>query len=486
MRDDLTATREEHRDRLRAAGREPYPTWHGRTHTAATVHEEYGPLSQQAVTVTVAGRVRARREHGGIHFLDLHDATGSIQVLCRADLLGAESFQSLADLDVGDIIAATGSITKTRAGEVSIEARTWTPLTKALVPLPSKRAGLQDEEERARHRELDLLANTETRRVFDVRTRILRGLREFLAREGFTEVETPVLQHLAGGASARPFRTHHAALNLDLSLRIAPELFLKRLIIGGAERIFELGKAFRNEGIDRQHNPEFTLCELYVAYATVEDLLPLTERLVVELVTAIQGSPQITYQGQAINLTPPWPAITFIEAIEHAAGVHVLRERDPAVYLRALERLGASRPADQSLPHLMDELLTEAVRKKTTGPLVIWDAPTELFPLAKRKPREPALVQRFSLIVAGMELVNAYTEENDPAEQESRFREQARLRGETEIYPLDADYLEALKVGLPPTAGWGLGVDRLVMLAANQRSIRDVIAFPLLRPRTTH
>lgn len=481
MAKHLLAAREEHRDQLALAGKNPYPTWNERRNLASEITLRFQKLERKSVTV--AGRVGVLRTHGGVCFLDLRDASGQIQLLFKKDVLGDALFSLLDTTDPGDILAVHGTVVRTTAGEISVEAKTWTLLSKALASPPEKRSGLQNNEERSRRREVDLLANEETRQVFTVRSRVLEILRNFLTTNGFTEVETPILQHLAGGAAALPFRTHHHALNLDLSLRVAPELYLKRLVIGGYEKVFELGRVFRNEGIDRQHNPEFTICELYQAYATVEDLIPLAERLISDLLTEIQGSPRIPYQRQTLNFLAPWPRVSFVEAVEKATGVNVLTERDADAYLKALKRLRVEPPEDQTLPNLMDELMTEAVRKKTAGPLLISGAPTELEPLAKRDPNEPRLVQRIQLVAAGMELMKAYTEENDPVEQELRFREQSKLRGQTEIHPFDTEYLEALKVGLPPTAGWGMGVDRLVMLAANQPSIRDVLFFPLLRPK---
>lgn len=480
MASQLVADREAHRDALRRAGHDPYPTWHGRTHTAAAV-AALRP-GRRARRVTVAGRSGVARAHGSIRFLHLRDATGTIQVLFRRDRLGI-TYDALEAIDPGDVLAVSGTVTKTQTGEVTVEAHRWTLLTKALTAPPEKRVGLVDAEGRARRRELDLIANEDTRRVFVARSTVIEALRALLASEGYTEVETPILQHLAGGAAARPFRTHHQALNLDLFLRVAPELPLKRLIIGGYEAIFELGRVFRNEGIDRQHNPEFTLCELYRAYATVEDLVPFTERLIARLARAVRGKTTVTYQGHTLAFRPPWRRVRFVDAVRRATGINVLTERSPAAYRAALKKLGAAPPADESLPNLIDELFTEGVRKKTRGPLHVLGAPVELVPLAKRDPKDHRLAQRLQVVAAGMELVNAYTEENDPVEQAARFHKQARLRGHTEIHPLDAEYLEALKVGLPPTAGWGLGVDRLVMLLADQPNIRDVIFFPLLRPR---
>lgn len=481
MTDRLRADREQHRDALRRARIDPYPTWHGRTHAAAEISANFARLKGRAVTV--AGRAGVARVHGGIRFLDLYDASGKIQLLLSRARLGETSFARLESSDPGDFLAATGRVLKTTAGEISIEARTWTLLSKALAPLPEKRAGLKDDEERARRREVDLLANAETRATFGIRIRTLHALRSLLGERGFVEVETPILQHLAGGAAARPFRTHHNALDLDLFLRVAPELFLKRLIIGGYEKVFELGRVFRNEGIDRSHNPEFTMCELYQAYATVEDLIPFTERLIAGLVRAVHGRTSLTYQGQRLSFRPPWKRVRFAAAVRRATGLDILTERRPAAYLAALKTLGEKPPEDTSLPNLMDEVFTKSVRKKTRGPLHVLDAPAELVPLAKRRPDVPRLAQRLQVVVAGMELVNAYTEENDPVEQSARFQEQATLRGQTEIHPLDAEYIEALKLGLPPTAGWGLGVDRLVMLLADTPNIRDVLFFPLLRPR---
>lgn len=491
MATHLLAAREEHRDALRAAGKDPYPPWNEPRIPAGEIVRRYQEL--EGTKVTVAGRTGVLRSHGGIGFLDLQDASGRIQLLLKKDSLGSAPFLLLDAIDPGDILAARGIVARTAKGEISVEAQSWTLLTKALASPPEKRQGLKDAEERARKREVDLLANEATRRTFAVRSKVLEGLRAFLTLHGFTEVETPILQELAGGAAARPFRTHHHALDLDLSLRIAPELYLKRLIVGGYEKVFELGRAFRNEGIDRQHNPEFTICELYQAYATVEDLIPLTEQLISKLLADIHGSPRILYQGQTLNFASPWPRVSFVEALKKATGVNVLEARGADAYLKALKRLKVAPPEDQTLPNLMDALMTEAVRKKTAGPLLITGAPAELEPLAKRDQKEPRLVQRIQLVVAGMELVKAYTEENDPVEQEQRFREQSRLRrsqggkatsrGEAEVHPFDAEYLEALQVGLPPTAGWGMGVDRLVMLAADQPSIRDVLLFPLLRPK---
>lgn len=436
--------------------------------------------------MTVAGRIGAKRVHGGSAFLDVHDATGKIQALFREDVLGGDRYALLDALDLGDIIAVEGNAEKTRAGEDTVSAASWTLLTKSLVPLPDAWSGLQNVELRARQRELDLLVNPDARATLLTRSTIVRALRDFLHGKKFVEVETPILQATPGGASARPFTTHHEALDMDLALRIAPELYLKRLVVGGLERVFEIGRNFRNEGVDRQHNPEFTMCELYLAYATIEDLLPLTEELFASLLLSASGSLRIRYQGRELNFTPPWKRVSFVPALRDATGLDVMQEDDPGVYVAYLERQGITPPDARTLPALIETLYKEVVRKNVWDPVVLYDAPVMLSPLAKRREDVPALAQRMQLLAAGMELVNAYTELNDPTEQEERLREQEhyRARGDKEAQRLDPAYVHALRVGLPPTAGWGLGLDRLTMLLADRPHIRDVIAFPLFRPET--
>ncbi len=486
VREELRDARAEHVRRLQEAGRSLYPTWHGRTHSTAAVKHNARALITSREPVTVAGRLLSRRTHGGSTFADLHDAAGKLQALFRRDELGPEAYEPLDALDRGDILAVTGTVLETKAGELTVAAAAWTLLAKSLAPLPDTWAGLQDVETRARQRELDLLMNAETRGVFAVRSLVLEVLRDLLRREGFVEVETPVLQSLPGGASARPFVTRHNALDMDVYLRVSPELFLKRLVVGGYERVFEVARNFRNEGVDRQHNPEFTMCELYMAYATVDDLVPLTERLLGEVFLATRGGTRFSYQGKEIDFTPPWRQVRFVETLRDHTGIDVLHETDAQPYVACMKKNGITPPAVQTLPALVDELYREIVRKSVWDPVIVRDFPTYMEPLAKRHDDNPALVQRVQVLAAGMELVKAYTELNDPRDQEERFREQERLRagGDHSAQRLDTTFLDALRIGLPPTAGWGLGIDRLVMLAADRQHIRDVMLFPLFRTIT--
>ncbi len=428
-----------------------------------------------------------KRSHGGSIFLDVVDQSGKIQGLVKRDRIGDDRYRLLDATDIGDIVALTGPVEKTRTGEHTVSVNSWALLTKARTPLPDTWAGLQDHETRARTRELDLIANASARLVLEIRSRVLSLLRRFFSERGFLEVETPTLQPIPGGATARPFTTHHNALDLDLFLRISPELYLKRLVVGGIERVFEVSRNFRNEGVDRQHNPEFTMCECYLAYARVDDLIPLTEELFRSFLGEIRGGLTIVYRGRQLDFTPPWPQIQFVAALKERTGIDVLHEKDPAVYRKVLERLGSSSPAARNLPALIDALYKETVRKEAWNPVLVRDFPVSLEPLAKRVEGSPALVQRVQLLVAGMELLKAYTELNDPVDQEQRFREQESLRaqGDFEAQRIDTVFLDALRIGLPPTAGWGLGVDRLTMILADQAHIRDVIAFPLFRPSRT-
>lgn len=484
VREDLVAAREEHLRRLRDAGVPFYPTWRGRTHTAADVHANVRDLLAEKSEVTVAGRLTSKRKHGGSTFLDLRDGSGKIQVLVKRDAVGGERYVLLDALDIGDIIAATGAVQQTKAGEDTVEASSWTLLTKSLTPLPDTWSGLQDVETRARQRELDLLTNESSRKTFLMRSAVVQALREFLVRKGFVEVETPILQLLAGGAAARPFVTHHHALDLDLFLRVAPELYLKRLLVGNIERVFEIGRAFRNEGVDRQHNPEFTMCEFYMAYATIDDLIPLTEEMFTTILTTMKGGTACDYQGKRIDFAAPWKQISFIDALRDATGIDVLREHEPEPYLSSMEEHHIAVPDVRTVPVLIDTLYKGVIRKQIWEPTIIRDFPVVMAPLAKRYDDRPDVVQKMQLLACGMEFINAYTELNDPVDQERRFREQETFReaGDEEAQQVDRQFLEALRIGLPPAAGWGLGVDRLTMLLTDSPHVRDVIAFPLLRP----
>ncbi len=434
------------------------------------------------------------RRHGRACFATLQDQTGAIQLYARADVLN-EDYARFTDLDVGDFVGATGPPFRTRTGELSIQVEAWRFLGKALRPLPEKWHGLRDVETRFRQRYVDLIVNPESREVFRVRARVIQAIRAFLDGRGFLEVETPTMQPLAGGAAARPFVTHHNALDLELYLRIALELHLKRLVVGGFDRVYEIGRIFRNEGISTQHNPEFTMLEFYQAYADYEELMAVTEALVGEVAAALGVGPRLAYQGTSIDLTPPWRRLRYLDAIAQVLAVEppALHDRD-LVRRRAAEAAGARDVdagewrwgADTPLAQMWQDLFETFVEPELVQPTFVLDFPTEISPLARQKRDDPSLVDRFELFVARMEIANAYSELNDPVEQRRRFEAQLRAReaGDEEAHRLDEDFLRALEYGLPPTAGEGVGIDRLVMLFADKASIREVILFPLLRPES--
>jgi len=461
-------------------GRYPVTHWAGPLHTrlAAATEEELKAVGP----VSLAGRIVTLRHHGKTCFAHLMDHTGRIQLYARADQLG-DDYALFPELDLGDFIGATGEMMRTRTGELTLAVKAFTFLAKSLRPLPEKWHGLKDVETRYRQRYVDLVVNPDSRRIFLLRSQIIRAIRAFLDGRGFLEVETPMMQPIPGGAIARPFKTHHNALDMDLYLRIAPELYLKRLVVGGFERVYEISRVFRNEGVSTRHNPEFTILEFYQAYADYTDLMELTEALFAELARSLLGTLTLAWGEHTIDLTPPWPRLPFFEALSQALGVVVTPATDPATLARAAAargRGGAGGPADKIWKDVFDEL----VEPTLIQPTFITDFPIELSPLAKRKRDDPRLVDRFEGYIGCRELVNAYSELNDPIDQLGRFREQAALaaRGDDEAHWLDEDYVRALEYGMPPTAGEGIGIDRLVMLFADQPSIREVILFPHLRP----
>ena len=475
------------RDALRQRGVDPYGQRFAVSHWAGKLHERFDgadePTLKAAEPVCVAGRVTGMRHHGKTCFLHVMDYTGRIQLYARADQLA--SFAELVEVDVGDFIGVAGELFRTRTGELTITVREWTFLAKRVRPLPEKWHGLKDVETRYRQRYVDLVVNPDPRRVFLLRSRLIKALRDFLDARGFIEVETPMMQPIPGGATARPFVTHHNALDMDLYLRIAPELYLKRLVVGGFDRVYEINRNFRNEGVSTQHNPEFTMVEFYQAYADYQDLMTLTEEMFSELADRLLGTRRLTWSGDAIDLSPPWTRLPFFDGLSKALGIPVSPDTDAATLAAAAAALGISVSPGERSP-IWKDVFEGLVEPTLVQPTFVTDFPVELSPLSKRKRDDPRLVDRFELFVGRRELANAYTELNDPAEQRLRFDEQERerARGDEEAQWLDEDYIRALEYGMPPAAGEGVGIDRLVMLFADQPSIREVILFPHLRPET--
>jgi len=476
---DVLADRRRKLESLRAAGVEPFPYEFDGVESIGSVrgaHADLGAGEETDVSHRVAGRLAARRGQGKMAFLDLEDRSGRIQLQARADVLGAESMDRLLSLDLGDLIGVDGTAFVSRTGELTLRVIGFELLAKSLRPPPDKHHGLTDVETRFRHRELDLIANPEARALFITRARVITTIRRFLDDEGFIEVETPVLQPLYGGAMARPFTTHHNALDRDLYLRIATELYLKRLIVGGLERVYELGKNFRNEGVDTTHNPEFTVLEWYEAYADYLDVAERCERLVDAVAQAVG------YEGE-LDFTPPWRRETLAGAILERTGVDILELRERDALAAGMRERGLTVPEDGTWPQLVDELVSRYVEPALQQPTFLFDFPIEISPLAKQHRSAAGLVERFEAFVGGMEIANAFTELNDPDEQRRRFESQRRFAaaGDEEAQPYDEAFVQALEQGMPPTGGIGIGIDRLVMLMTGTRSIREVLLFPAMR-----
>ncbi|MDY6917340.1 MAG: lysine--tRNA ligase [Chloroflexota bacterium] len=469
--------------RIRQQHIDPYPHRFRRTHTAreAVALFERGESAQ----VSLAGRIVAFRQMGKATFADVRDASGRVQVYFREDALG-DRYSFLKEFDVGDIIGVSGEMFKTKTGEVTVGASEFTMLCKSLQSLPEKWHGLVDVEKRYRQRYLDLISNEPVREAFLVRSRTIAGIRRFLDERGFVEVETPVLHPIPGGARAHPFVTHHHALDQDLYLRIATELYLKRLIVGGFDKVYEIGRIFRNEGISTKHNPEFTMLESYEAYADYNDAMAMLEEMVSHVAQQVLGTTRVTYGDHAIDFAPPWRRLTLRDAIKERCGIDFLAYDDAQSLRNAMTGLGVEVEETLSPAYLSDKLVSTFVEPDLIQPTFLLDYPVETSPLAKRKPDEPRLVERFEAFVGGLEIANAFTELNDPVEQKERFLIQEEWRrqfGDEEAERYQADFITALEHGMPPTAGLGLGIDRLVMLFTNQQSIREVILFPQLRTR---
>ena len=471
----------------RARGRDPYPVRFDRTHTAAELHAAYDGIAAGAETddvVRMAGRILLVRRQGKLTFATLRDATGTVQLFVSRGVLGDERHAEFDDLDLGDWIGVEGTVMKTKKGELSVKISAFELLAKTLRPLPDKWHGLADVDTRFRQRYVDLVVNDDARRVLETRVATIDALRSFLKDRAFVEVETPVLHEVIGGATAKPFSTHHNALDLDLSLRIALELHLKRLVVGGYERVFEIGRVFRNEGLGSRYNPEFTMLEAYQAFADYHDMMDLTEQMVAHAANAAVGTARVGEGDAAVDLTPPWPRQPMLSLIREHAGVEVHPSMPREKLERICDDLDVPREPGWGPGVLVNEIYEKTVEPNLVGPVIVYDYPREVSPLARAHHDDPDLVERFEVVVLRRELANAFSELTDPVDQRARLEGQAALRaqGEEEAMDVDEDYLRALEYGLPPTGGLGLGVDRLVMLIAGVTTIREVILFPQLRP----
>jgi lysyl-tRNA synthetase, class II len=488
--EELIRLRHEKLQRLRTRGVDAYPARVDRSHTAAEAIAAYeawasAGSSGEPPVVSVAGRVTASRDMGKSSFIDLTDGSGRLQCFVRQNIVGEEAYGGLADIDLGDFLAVSGPLMKTRAGETSVEARSIGVIVKALRPPPEKWHGVEDVEIRYRQRYLDLMSNAEVREIFRTRAAVVAGIRRYLDSRGFIEVETPVLQAEAGGAAAMPFTTHHRALDQDFFLRISLELHLKRLIIGGYDKVYEIGRIFRNEGVSWKYNPEFTMLESYEAYADYNDVARMVEDMVSSIARDVLGTTSVQYGDHTLELAPPWGRVTMRDALIEHAGIDFEEFRTRDKLREELQRRGFQIDPGWSWAKLLDEAVSHYVEPKLVQPTFLLDYPIEISPLAKRKPDAPGLVERFEVFCAGYEIGNAYSELNDPIDQRERFETQRRIAaaGLEEVETLDEDFLIALEHGMPPTGGLGIGIDRLVMLLTGKTSIREVILFPLLRRR---
>ena len=491
MQDPFVANRAAKLERLRERGIDPYPPRFFRSCDNATAAAtfaaiEAGQKAESAGTgLLLAGRIVALRNMGRSAFLDIQDESGSIQVLCRRNNLG-DDFELLRDLDLGDHLGVEGNLIRTRTGEITIDATSASIIAKGMRPLPEKYHGLRDTETRYRQRYLDLIANREVMDVFRLRSKVISGIRRFLDDRGFLEVDTPVLVPVAAGAHARPFITHHNALDEQLYLRIATELYLKRLIVGGFDKVYEIGRVFRNEGIDQDHNPEFTLLESYEAYADYNHVMEMVEQMISRLAAEAAGSMQVAVEDQVIDFTPPWRRASLREELQRRGGIELDACDDAELQQRA-RALGVDTGIRESRGRIIDKLMSSLVEPHLVQPTFLLDYPEEMSPLAKAKPGAPGYVERFEAFACGMEIANSYTELNDPQVQRERFEGQEEIRRlyqDEEVDRLDEDFLTAIEYGMPPTGGLGIGIDRLVMLLSGQRTIRDVVLFPQMRPAT--
>jgi len=473
---------------LRREGIDPYPNDFRVTHTSKDLHEAFDSLPDEELksvgeTFRLAGRIMAIRDFGKASFVQIQDRKGRIQVYIQKDIVGESAFQLFKTFDMGDFIGLDGKIFRTRTRELTLQAQSFRLLVKSLRPFPEKWHGLTDIEARYRQRYLDLIANPKVKEIFLTRIKAIQMIRNFFAQRDFLEVETPMLHPIPGGATAKPFKTHHNALDMELYMRVAPELYLKRLVIGGLERIFEINRCFRNEGISTQHNPEFTMLEFYQSYATYENMMKMTEELLGSMVKEIHGALHLTYQGKDLDFTPPWTRIRYEESLLEYGKVDAAVLKEPSKAVELAKRLGLELKRGTSHGKVLDDLFKELVEPHLLQPTFVTHYPTEVSPLSRRNAKDPDVVDRFELFVAGREIANGFSELNDPIDQRERFVQQLKERGDEAdaVLILDEDFLRALEFGMPPTAGEGIGIDRLVMLLTDSPSIRDVIFFPLLR-----
>ena len=480
----LMRIRREKLEALQANGKDPFAiTKFNRTHTSKQVIEQYEAL--EGKDVTIAGRIMAKRIMGKASFCHIQDGDGKIQSYVSINELGEDSYKQFKEDDIGDIIGITGFVFKTRTGEISIHAKEVILLSKSLRPLPEKFHGLKDMDLRYRQRYVDLIVNPEVKETFKLRTKIIKQIREILDNKGYLEVDTPILNTIAGGASARPFITHHNTLDIDMYLRIANELYLKRLIVGGFDKVYEMGRMFRNEGMDIKHNPEFTNIELYAAYQDYHDMMDITEEIISTVAKNVLGDTHITYQGTPIDLTPSWKRISMIDAIKQETGIDFNMVNTDEEAVKVVKDLGIEiDELKKTRGDMINLVFEEKVEDTLIQPTFIYDYPVEVSPLTKRKQSDPRLTERFEVFIGGREYGNAYSELNDPMDQYERFKKQAEAReaGDEEANMMDDDFITALEYGMPPTGGLGIGVDRLIMLLTDQASIRDILLFPTMKP----
>lgn len=476
-------------EELKAMGIDPFGHAYNRTHKSGQIRAEFGELTKEEleeknVTVKIAGRIMTKRRQGKAGFMHIQDLDGKIQIYVRKDVLGEEAYEIFKKSDIGDIVGIEGKVMKTNHGELSVKAEVYTHLTKALRPLPEKFHGLTDKEERFRRRYVDLIMNEEAKRIAITRPRIIRAIQHYLDSKGMVEVETPVLQPILGGAAARPFITHHNTLNMPFYLRIATELPLKRLIVGGLEGVYEIGRLFRNEGMDATHNPEFTTVEAYMAYSDLEGMMDLIEGLVEYVANEVCGTTEIEYQGKQISLKAPFKRLHMVDAIKDACGVDFWKEMSYEEACALAKEHGIEvEKKHNSVGHIVNLFFEKYVEETLIQPTYLYGHPVEISPLAKKSERDPRYTDRYELFINGKEYANAFSELNDPIDQRERFESQLKLRdlGDDEANEMDVDYVEALEYGLPPTGGVGMGIDRLVMLLTNQDTIREVLLFPQMK-----